>query len=215
VPTASPLVPQLRWYKSLSNKVSNVWSEAKKIEAVTTWLALGNIPLVEGVTGVPRATLRQWKVQPWWKDLVNEIQTEDDQQLDGKLSKVVERSLDAVMERIEGGEFHIDSRTGQVKRVPVKLRDVHRVMVDVIDKRNLIRGKPTSRTEKVEGDILVKLATQFALWASNALKEKTIEGEVVQDAVYAERETRLQNRVQQVPQSAETNTQPGTPEPSP
>jgi hypothetical protein len=158
----------------LANKVSNVWSEAKKIEAVTTWLALGNIPLVEGVTGVPRATLRQWKVQPWWKDLVSEIQTEDDQQLDGKLSKVVERSLDAVMERIEGGEFHIDSRTGQVKRVPVKLRDVHRVMVDVIDKRNLIRGKPTSRTEKVEGDILVKLATQFALWASNALKEKTV-----------------------------------------
>lgn len=210
----------------MANKVSNVWSEAKKIEAVTTWLALGNIPLVEGVTGVPRATLRQWKVQPWWKDLVSEIQTEDDQQLDGKLSKVVERSLDAVMERIEGGEFHIDSRTGQVKRVPVKLRDVHRVMVDVIDKRNLIRGKPTSRTEKVEGDILVKLATQFALWAqSNLKKETVVEGYVVGTsdsdinvfkdkprAIHEERPQGLQDGVQQVSQSAETNTQPGTPE---
>lgn len=197
----------------MSNKP---YSDQKKTEVVTTWLALGKVPMVEQVTGVSRHTIRQWKLQPWWQELVNEIQNEEDQELDSKLSKVVNSSLDAVMERIEGGEFHIDSRTGQVKRIPVKLRDVHRVMADVIDKRNLLRGKPTSRVEKTQTvDTLTKLADQFAQWVRVHMKPiRTIEGEVV-DAVYGERPQGLQEGVQQIPLEAGTNQAQGREEQSP
>lgn len=195
--------------------MSKIWSDQKKVEVVTTWLALGKVPMVEQVTGVPRATIKQWKLQPWWQELVNEIQNEEDLELDAKLRKVVDRSLEAVMERIDGGEFVLDSRTGTVKRIPVKLRDVHRVMADVIDKRSLIRNKPAQR--QLEGqnvDILKKLADQFASWVKANIKEaRVIEGDIV-DAVYEERETGLQNGVQQISLPSEATSQPFPTEPS-
>lgn len=189
------------------------WSEQKKIEAVTTYLAVGKFPLVEAVTGVPRATLKQWRLQPWWKELEEDIRREDEYELDAKLSKIIDRSLDAVAERIEGGEFRIDPKTGQIRRVPVTLKDVHRVAVDLVDKRNLIRGKPTSRVEKTETvDTLAKLAAQFAEWVKISMKKepRVVEGEVVASALHEEREARLQDRVQQVPQPEETNQKPST-----
>lgn len=180
------------------------WSDSDKVKAVTTYLAVGKLPLVEVVTGVPRSTLKQWRLQPWWKELEEEIRREDEYELDAKLSKLIDKSLDAVAERIENGEFRI-SKTGQIQRVPVTLKDVHRVAVDLVDKRNLIRGKPTSRVEKTETvDTLQKLAAQFAEWVKNSMKPepKIIEGEVI--AIHEEREAGLQDRVQQIPQPEET-----------
>ena len=190
--------------------MSKPYSDNKKLEVVTTYLALGKIPMVEAVTGVPRTTIKQWKMAPWWAEMVETIQTESDQELDAKLSNIIERSLDAVNERIEGGEFILDSKTGTVKRVPVKLKDVHRVAVDLLDKRDLIREKPMAQKEQAQSiDILQKLAGQFAAWVQINLKEpKVIEGEAV--AIHEERQEGLQDGVQQVPLAAETEGKQGT-----
>lgn len=180
-----------------------IYSDKKKTEAVVTYLALGKLPLVEGVTGVPRTTLRQWKLQPWWKELEEEIRREDEYQLDARLSKIIDRSLDAVMERVENGEFRIVN--GKVLRIPASLKDVHRVAVDLVDKRNLIRGNSVARVEKTETiDTLQKLALQFAEWVKSNMKqpERVIEGEVV--ALHEERPSGLQDGIQQVPQPEET-----------
>ncbi len=169
------------------------WSEAKKVEVVTTYLALGKAPMVEAVTGVPRQTIRIWKMQQWWKDLEREIRNEEDGELDAKLSRIIDKSLDAVSERLDNGEFILDSRSGHIKRVPVKMRDAQRVSSELLDKRNLIRGKPTSITEKVSvEDVVRKLAEQFAEFVRKPT-EKVIEGEVVIDALHDQRETGLIN----------------------
>ena len=175
------------------------YTDAKKVEVVTTYLALGKVPMVEAVTGVSRHTIRQWKLQPWWQEMVDTIQTESDQELDSKLSKIIDRSLDAVNERLEGGEFILDSKTGTVKRVPVKLKDVHRVAVDLLDKRDLLRIKPQEKVEQAATiDILKKLAGQFAEWAKVHIKEpKVIEGEVLH-ALHEKREEGLRDGVQQI-----------------
>jgi hypothetical protein len=189
--------------------LSKPYTDAKKVEAVTSYLALGKLPLVSALVDVPVTTLRQWKLQPWWKELIEEIHREDEFDLDAKLSKIIDKTLDAVVERVEHGEFLLDSKTGQIKRVPVKLRDVHRVSVDLIDKRNLIRGKPTSRVEKTETvDTLQKLAAQFAEWVKVGIKreEKVVEGEIV--ALHEERQEGLQDGVQQVPQPVEADQKP-------
>jgi len=138
------------------------WNDKKKIEVVTAYLALGKAPMVEAVTGVPRQTIRIWKMSPWWVDLVREIQQSEDQELDGKLSKIIDKTLDVINDRLENGEFILDSRSGKVKRIPVKLRDTHRITSDLLDKRNVLRGKPTSITERVSTeDVLKRLALQF------------------------------------------------------
>lgn len=183
------------------------YSDKKKTEAVVTYLALGKLPLVSSVVDVPVTTLRQWRLQPWWKELEEEIRREDEYELDAKLSKIIDRSLDAVAERIEGGEFRLDSRTGQIKRIPVTLKDVHRVAVDLVDKRNLIRGKPTSRVEKTETiDTMQKLAAQFAQWAIQHMKRE--EKVVAEYAVHDEREAGLREGVQQVPLAVEAEKEP-------
>ena len=147
--------------------------------------------MVEAVTGVPRQTIRIWKMQPWWNDLVKEIQQSEDQELDGKLSKIIDRSLDAVNERLTNGDFILDSKTGTIKRVPVKMRDAHRVTTDLLDKRNLLRGKPTSITERISTeDVLKNLAQQFqefTKFKNSKLIEHTLDpDEGVEDAVHDE-----------------------------
>ena len=189
--------------------MSKPWSDAKKVEVVTTWLALGKVPLVEAVTGVPRDTIRQWKVSPWWAEIVNEIQSESSQELDAKLSKIIDRSLDAVNERIEGGEFIIDSKSGQVKRVPVRLRDVSHVAINLLDKRDLLRDKPEKQKQaELQTDILNKLAGTFAEWVKTNLK-----GPI--SALHEKREEGLRDGVREVPQPAEAEGQPGPTEQSP
>lgn len=184
---------------------SKNYTDAKKIEVVTSYLALGKAPLVEAVTGVPRQTIRQWKMQPWWKDLESEIRQDEDTELDSKLSKIIDRTLDTVVDRLEHGDFLLDSRTGTIKRVPVKMRDAHRVATDIIDKRNLIRGKPTSITHKVTvEDAMLKLANEFKEWASLIRKPVTLDVQDVEiveatdSAVHEEREARLQDGIQEI-----------------
>ena len=196
--------------------MSNLWGDKKKVEAVTTWLALGKLPLVSAVTEVPVTTLRQWKLQPWWKELVSQIQEESTQELDTKLTGIIDKSLDEVNERVKNGEFILDSKTGTVKRIPVKLKDVHKVASDLLDKRDLVRGRPAQRqVEQVQVDILKKLAYQFAEWAQNNMRSvRVIDVEVVDakssedggiNALHGERTQGLQEGIQSLPQPSSSD----------
>ena len=193
---------------------------------VTSYLALGKAPMVEAVTGVPSQTIRIWKMQQWWKDLVKEIQMSEDQELDGKLSKVIDRSIDVINDRLASGDFILDSRTGTIKRVPVKMRDAHKVTTDLLDKRNVLRGKPTSITERISTeDVLKKLALQFEEF-TKFKKTRLIEGDIVDtlyndipgegelDAVYEERKEGLQDGEQEVQLSSPDEEETGSPEQS-
>lgn len=153
------------------------WSQEKKVQAVTTYLAVGNAPMTEAITGVPRGTIRQWRMQNWWRELEADIRNEEDYELDVKLSKIIDKSLDAVMDRVENGDFLFDSKTGKFVRKPVHMKDALAAVTQVFDKRNLLRGKPTSRVEKQNvTDNLAKLAAEFAKFAN----AKQIEGEVIE-----------------------------------
>ena len=188
--------------------MAHVWSDKKKIEVVTSWLALGKMPLVEAVTGVPTSTVKQWKLQPWWADMVHQIQTDSDQELDTKLSSIVDKSLEAVNERLMHGEFVLDPKTGKISRVPAKLRDVSRVAVDLLDKLDILRAKPIKQQEQLAHlDILKKLAGEFSEWARIHLKTEKVLGETY-DAVHDERTQGLREGVQQISQSEETKGQP-------
>ena len=47
---------------------NTTWPKEKKIQAVAQWLALGNLRLVSATTGVDYGLIRQWKIQPLWKE---------------------------------------------------------------------------------------------------------------------------------------------------
>lgn len=162
------------WVKTRKNKVtdpSRMWSDKKKLEAVTTYLATGTLAMTSAMTTVPVETLRVWKRSDWWKKYEEELQYEDDIELGTKLTKVMDKALDQVMDRLDNGEFVYDNRTGKVKRVPVSMRDSGKIVNDIIDKKQLIRKrkdrvKAEDQPKQVTADHLVQLAQAFAQFAS-------------------------------------------------
>lgn len=164
--------------KHLPNKS---WPIEKKIEVVAQWLVLGNMRMVAATTGVSYDLIRQWKTQPWWLELETEIRQTQNIEMDTKLSKIVDRSLDAVLDRVENGDFIYDQKSGEIRRKPAALRDIHRVAVDTISKRELLRGNATERKETTQVSVaeqLKMLAAEFAKW--NGKPKEIIDVEMVE-----------------------------------
>ena len=187
---------------SKKHKKHTTWPVEKRIEVVSQYLVLGNMALVAAVTGVNHNLIRAWKGQPWWKEFENQVRATENLQMDTKLSQIVDKSLDAVMDRVEHGDFIYDQRTGQIKRKPANMRDIAKVSVDLLSKRELLRGNATERKESSQisvADQLKELALEFARW-QNPTNKETIDVEMVEvledkeseDAVHDEWETGLQ-----------------------
>jgi hypothetical protein len=81
----------------------------------------------------------------------------------------MDKALDAVLDRIENGEYMYDPRSGDIVRVPAKLRDVQKVAGDMIDKKQLLekvsKGKEEQK-QQITADHLVMLAKEFAKFAT-------------------------------------------------
>lgn len=140
------------------------WSDNQRVGAVTTYLASGNLSLTSVATAIPLATLNRWKIAPWWKELTAEIRSEESLVLDGKLAKVVNKSVEQLMDRVEHGDYQFDQKTGAIVRVPIKARDASKITTDMIDRRQLLQERQVAKLEgptKIE-ERLLKLAESFA-----------------------------------------------------
>lgn len=154
------------------------WSEKKRIEVATAHAMGLKAPMIEVATGVPAQTVRHWRLQDWFKDLVEELRREDDHSTDAKLTKIVDKALDTVVDRLENGDFMFDPKSGDFVRKPLLAKDVTKIADTMFDKRNLLRGKPTSISGKQEqiSDRLAKLAIEFTRFVN----AKTVQGEVLE-----------------------------------
>jgi hypothetical protein len=163
------------------------WSEKKKLEAVTTYLATGNLNLTGRIINIPDITMDSWRNSDWWPELIAQVQQQGDVKLSSRLEKVVEKSLDAVNEIIENGDYLYDSKRGKVVRVPAKLRDVHRVASDLIDKQTILRKqiKPQQQNDETTDGKLKKLADAFAEFASG-IKKTIKEVDIVVEGEFEE-----------------------------
>lgn len=156
------------------------WADSQRIELVTTWLATGNLALSAATLGIPEITARVWKSQPWWKQMVDDIRASENLQLDSKLSKVVEKATDQLLDRVENGDFQYDQKTGKLVRKPISARDAAKVTTDMIDRRELLQGKKqevVDSARKME-DKLLKLADELSRF-SKATLVKEIPGEII------------------------------------
>lgn len=153
------------------------WSEQKRIEVATAHAMGLKAPMIEAATGVPSQTIRHWRMQDWFKDLVSEMQREEDIEVDAKFTKILNKSLDSVVDRLENGDFMFDKKKGTFVRRPIYIKDAAKVADLVFDKRNLLRGKPTTISAKQEQmtDRLTKLALEFERF----VKAKDITSEVI------------------------------------
>lgn len=157
------------------------WPEKKKLEVVVNYLLFGNVARVSKMCDVPDGTVRRWMIEPWWKELCEQIQSDNDQELDSRLQKHLHKVLDLAEDRLENGDFMFNPKEGIFVRRPVTLKDGWKVGREMFDVRMVLRKqKPDQVSQEGIADILKGLAQEFAQMAKKRVKEKLDHGEIPQ-----------------------------------
>lgn len=164
-----------------------IWSDEKRIEAVATYIALGSMAETHRVTTIPLNTLWSWKQQDtWWGDVEKALRAELNNDTSSKLSGIVNKTLSAITDRVENGDWLYDQRTGDIKRMPVTAASLNRIASTLLDRRLLLDQMEVSKVEE-EVDSTAKLEKQLSKLADSFTKfvaskhreEKVIEGVIV------------------------------------
>lgn len=171
--------------RNIPRQKGNNWGDEKRIQTVSTYLATGSGITTAAIVGVPVATIRQWRLQPWWDEVETELQREDDAGMDVKLRKIVDKSLDLLMDRLDNGDLvYVD---GDLIRKPVNALTVTKVSDVIMNKRDLLKKKKhTEVVQETLSDHLALLATKFAEFVDSQKPNiRIIEGDV-EDATPSE-----------------------------
>ena len=163
----------------------SVWSQNQRLQAVSTYLMLGNMAETAIVTGIPLPTLKLWRQSDWFKEFSLQLKTEDVQQLDSNLKRVINKALKATEERIDFGDAQFDQKTGDIVRVPIKAHVALKITTDLLSKQQKLDENPINReeVEKTIDDRLLKLSEEFAKFAGNKMNKAVpidVEAKVVQ-----------------------------------
>lgn len=181
---------------SAPKKIDNAYTWETKVDVATRYMMLGNMRLISEQTRIPYDTLLQWKRADWWGDLIEEIRKAKRLDRASKLSKIVDRTLDIIEDRLDNGDFILNNKTGAIERKPVSMKDANSVAKDLIDRQITIEkiAEGVEARQDTVQDTLKLLATEFAKWNRiNATKDaQTVEFKEVLDAVHEEREEGLQ-----------------------
>jgi hypothetical protein len=140
---------------------------------------LGNMAETAVVTGIPLPTLKTWKTTDWFKEYCLQLQSEDVQQMDSNLKRVISKALKATEERLDIGDAQFDQKTGDIVRVPVKAHVALKITTDLIARQQKLLENPIKEeVEKTIDDRLLKLSEEFARFAN--AKRNTIEAEIIE-----------------------------------
>jgi len=152
------------------------YPEEKRIEVATLFASgVVNSTELERLTGIPATVVRDWRTSDWWPELLERVHAAHDDATISKFTKIVDKSLETIQDRLNNGDYVVNRKTGEMVRKPVTMKDAASVATVVVDKRQLLRGKPTTRSESVSTDVrLKKLAEEFERF----VKAKEIPGEI-------------------------------------
>lgn len=186
------------------------WPVEKKIEAVTTWLTLGNLRQVAAVTGVSYGMIKQWRIAPWWKDIEAEVLASRRIATNTKLSKIVDKSLDVIDDRLDNGDFIYNVKTGEVNRKPVGLKDAttaaNALMQRAAILEKLTKDETIADTQITIQEQLQSLALEFAKFNKQLTGDATtIPFKELDSALHDEWQEGLQERKPPVQEQAGTN----------
>ena len=134
-------------------------------------------------TPIPASTIRKWKnTTSWWKPVLHEVRKAKQDQLDAKLTSIIMEGADKLEDRVRNGNIKLNPKTGELNRIPMTSGELAKDAVGIpYDKRALMRGDPTSRTEKIDPKLMLEdLAKQFVKIVEMN-EPKPIDAEIVKE----------------------------------
>jgi hypothetical protein len=164
--------------------MSDWWPETKRIEAATVWAVLRNFDQVKELTGIHVKLLKRWSTEAWWHQIVNNVRKEQNEVLDAKITQVLDSAITMIQDRIEDGEYVLDRKASTKDnpvyyRIPLRAKDASFAVATLFDKRQLLRGEATARTESIsETEKLRVLQQNFERLAQS--KGINPEGELIE-----------------------------------
>lgn len=159
------------------------YTPEEKLFAVTAFVMTGSLVEAAKLSGVHYDSLTKFKqLALWWDDAVSEVRRRKQEELDGELTNILHRATAEIKDRIENGNPFVVIKTGEVKNVPLNSRELLFILSQTFEKRALIRGDPTSRTERVNADATLdkltkKLEDTYRNLRNEASKLPETEGE--------------------------------------
>lgn len=154
------------------------WHEKDRIRAASVYGVTGKITKVVEITGIPAETLRRWKQEPWWNEVIDRIKVEKDEDFDQRLTNIIERSMDEIEDRLENGDSVYDNKTGKILKKPMGGKEIGVLTSIAFDKRDLIRRKQKTQVEQQSTKELLQSIANTVRDFVKITNQKTIEGEV-------------------------------------
>ena len=178
------------WEELCSKSGPSRYTPEDKIKAIQVYYATGSSWRTEAVTGIPSATIRQWKTMPWWDAVKKEVLKLNNEKLSIMLTNTAMLAAEKLQDRVEHGEPVFDKegnpkmKDGKQVRVPLT---VHQLAIDGVAiplekvmKFNLI-GDNVKEKMTAEQFLREIRDTLDAAASKRRLEEKVINGEVEED----------------------------------
>lgn len=167
------------------------WTQDDKIRAATLYAMTGSSKKVEEISGIPGGTVRQWRTESWWPQIIDRIRQEGDDQLDVKLTGLIDKVTDEINDRLQKGDYIYDTKKEKIVRKPIAGKDLSVMTSIFVDKRALLRKKPKMMGEtSTVNERLKKLAEEFSKFVSakTIVQEKENDQEMPSQQIQEARE---------------------------
>ena len=159
------------------NQDNTVYTSEQKIKAVCAYFLTGKMSEAARYSGVTDFTIRKWKqTAPWWDAGVKAVKRAKQEQLDTKLTNLLEKSMSELRDRLMNGD-EVISKAGRKQRIKIKAKDLAVISSILYDKRTQLRKDPNNTPDKEDKeDTLNKLKADFEK-LSRDINAKTVDGE--------------------------------------
>ena len=127
----------------LSNQNSQ-YTEGQKITAATVVILTGSLQRAAKESGVPWRRVKKWQMNsPWWDKVVTKVRRQKAKEIDDNLSRLIDTCLKDLETKLTDGETVLN-KNGDTVSVPLKTDTLLRVFNSLFDRRQVVRGDPTS-----------------------------------------------------------------------
>lgn len=125
------------------------YTPEQKVQAAMAFVLTGTSVKAEKLVNIPAKTIRWWKAQAvWWPDLIRECRKYKQDELDARYTKLLDATVGELEDRVVHGNS-VFNKDGQQEKLPLSGKELAVIMAIIFDKRQLLRGDVTSRTETV------------------------------------------------------------------
>ncbi len=134
------------------------YTDEQRRAVIADYCVTGNITKTAAMHNMPKQTVSNWAKSDWGVELLGQIRTEKGEELDAKLTKLIDAAFEQSQDRVENGDYRL-TKDGKLIRVPMGGYQLVISGATAYDKRQLHRNQPTAISDK-SGD-MVALANEF------------------------------------------------------